>query len=99
MPGEYAKMHAYLACFDISDDKARYRVAKCLSAYGVRVQRSVFEISIETPAELEKIKQQLTDLLDPLDDMRFYALCLSCRKKSHTHDEQRIAIYPSVVII
>lgn len=92
-------MNAYLACFDISDNKIRYRVAKCLSAYGVRVQRSVFEISIETTAELEDIKQQLTELLDPDDDMRFYALCLSCRKKSHHHNNERIAIYPSVVII
>ncbi len=92
-------MHAYLACFDISDNKTRYRAARCLSAYGVRVQRSVYEISIETPNELEEIKQRLIELLDPEDDMRFYAICLSCRKKSHKHDNERIAIYPRVVII
>lgn len=92
-------MFAYLACFDISDDKIRYRAARCLSAYGVRVQRSVFEISVETPTELETIKNQLINLLEPEDDLRFYAICLNCRRKSHKHDGERIAIYPSVVII
>ena len=92
-------MQAYLACFDIIDDRIRYRAVKCLSAYGVRVQKSVFEISVNTPKELEKIKQELVHLLEPEDDMRFYALCLNCRKKSHKHDGSRIAIYPSVVIL
>ena len=92
-------MNAYLACFDISDDKVRYRAAKYLSAYGVRVQRSVFEICIETPTELEQIKQQLSKLLEPDDDLRFYSICLNCRRKSHTYEGDRIAIYPSAVII
>ncbi len=92
-------MYAYLACFDISDDKIRYRAAQYLSAYGVRVQRSVFEISVETTNELDTLKQQLLELLEPEDDMRFYAICLSCRRKSHKHDGERIANYPSMVII
>lgn len=100
MHGEPAsKMNAYLACFDISDDRIRYHVSKCLSAYGVRVQRSVFEISIESPSELEEIKQQLIEMVEPEDDIRFYSMCLNCRRKSHKHDGERIAVYPSVVII
>lgn len=92
-------MNAYLTCFDVSDDRIRYRVSKCLSAYGVRVQRSVFEISVETITELEDLKQQLTELVESNDDVRFYSICLNCRRKSHKYDGERIAIYPSIVII
>ncbi len=88
-----------LTCFDISDDRIRYRVAKCLSGYGVRVQRSVFEISVETATELDDIKNQLAKLIETGDDVRFYSMCLNCRRKSHTTEGERIAIYPSVVII
>lgn len=100
MRGEHVnKMNAYLTCFDISDDKIRYRVTKCLLAYGVRVQRSVFEISIESPAELEEIKRQVIDLVESGDDVRFYSICLNCRRKSHKHDGERIAVFPSFVMI
>ena len=92
-------MNAYLACFDISDDKIRYRTTRCLSAYGVRVQKSVFEITVNTPGELTAIKSELTDILDQDDDVRFYSLCLNCRKKSHKHDDTRVAQFPSVVIL
>ena len=30
-------MKFYLACFDVSDDRVRYRVGKALAEYGVRV--------------------------------------------------------------
>lgn len=92
-------MRAYLACFDISDDRIRYQVAKCLGQYGLRVQYSVFEISIERPKQLHDIKRQLKDLLEPGDDLRFYALCLNCRRNSYTVDDQRIAQFPAVVIV
>ena len=32
-----------LVCFDIVDDRVRYRVVKTLKGYGIRGQKSVFE--------------------------------------------------------
>ena len=33
----------FLVCFDISDDRIRYRTVKVLKGFGKRVQKSVFE--------------------------------------------------------
>ena len=90
---------SYLACFDVSDDKARYRVARALDQYGTRVQRSVFEISLSTPIELQKLKRDLRSHIDGNDDVRFYSLCKNCRQKSHDLEDNRVARFPSFVII
>ena len=92
-------MQAWLVCFDISDDRNRYRVVKHLSEYGVRVQKSVFEISVNSPAELQQLRNDLTHWLDEDDDLRFYFLCLNCRRKSTDLDGRRIAVYPSAIIL
>ena len=34
----------YVAVYDMSDDRERARVEKCLLGYGIRVQKSVFEL-------------------------------------------------------
>jgi len=93
-------MHAYLACFDISDDRTRNRVGDLLGQYGTRVQRSVFEISLRTPAELQRLKEELRSLpFEDDDDIRFYMLCRNCRSASHTLEDGRVALYPSAVIV
>lgn len=92
-------MHTYLACFDISDDKQRRLVSRRLEHFGLRVQRSVFEVSIKNPIELKALKKELDQWVEPDDDIRFYHLCLSCRKKSETTDNERIAQYPLAVVI
>jgi len=92
-------MHAYLACFDISDDRNRDRLARKLGAYGSRVQRSVFEISLRRAHELEALRADLRPLLEAGDDLRFYALCQHCRRQSCDVDGERVAQFPSAVII
>ncbi len=92
-------MHAYLACFDISDDRQRRTVSRRLEHYGLRVQYSVFEISVKNQLELDKLKQELQQEIEVDDDIRFYHLCKACRKKSITVDDTRIAQYPLAVII
>ncbi len=92
-------MKAYLACFDISDDRVRYRVVKKLGAYGDRVQMSVFEISVKTPAQLTAIRKELHALLEPGDKLYFYHICLSCRKKSLDSANEPLMQWPAVVIV
>lgn len=92
-------MHTYLACFDITDDRSRRRVSAILEEYGLRVQRSVFEISINSVAELNKLKVRLTTLLDTGDDLRFYNLCADCRSRSLNALGGRIADFPLAVIV
>jgi len=71
----------FLVCFDIVDDKVRYRVVKVLKGYGVRVQKSVFECANMTEHRFLKMKSQLEDLIDHSEDtVRYYSLCKSCVK-------------------
>ena len=92
-------MHVYLVCFDISDDRIRYRVDKCLGSYGDRVQKSVFEISVKTKPQFKKLQTQLEEMIDVDDKLFFYHLCYSCRKKSVDTNNQPLAQLPAAVIV
>jgi len=71
----------FLVCFDIVDDKTRYRVVKTLKGYGVRVQKSVFECGNMTEYRFIKMKSNLDDLIDYGEDtIRYYPLCRSCTR-------------------
>lgn len=72
----------FLICFDISDDRIRYRVVKLLKGYGVRVQKSVFECGDLTEERFLKLKADIADLVDQTEDsVRFYLLCRGCVRK------------------
>jgi CRISPR-associated protein Cas2 len=92
-------MHIYLACFDISDDKSRERAGKALLAYGERVQKSVFEIAIRRPQDLQAIREALAPLLAPGDDLRFYRLCADCRSQSVDVHGAPLAQFPAAVVV
>lgn len=71
-------MRRYIFCYDISASSRRERVANCLSAYGERVQYSVFEICAE-PKDYNHIVKKVRNLLDVKEDsLLVYALCPSC---------------------
>lgn len=92
-------MHTYLACFDISDDKQRRNISRRLEHFGLRVQYSVFEISVKNNIELEQLKAELEQWVDTFDDIRFYHLCSSCRNQSHRLGEKPIAEFPLAVVV
>ncbi|HRJ53332.1 MAG TPA: CRISPR-associated endonuclease Cas2 [Candidatus Thiothrix moscowensis] len=88
-------MDTYLACFDIQDDRNRLHIVALLEAYGLRVQKSVFEISVQSTKQLLALKISLKFWLEPGDDLRFYHLCHDCRSKSHiVKRDERIADFP-----
>lgn len=68
-----------LVCYDVrTDDRAGRRrlnrVAKICTAYGQRVQKSVFECTITT-TQYEQFKRRLLKVIDPNEDsLRFYRL-------------------------
>ena len=92
-------MQTYLACFDITDDKIRYRVSKLLGGFGNRVQKSVFEVRFKRASQMARVKQQIFDLLEDTDDCRFYAICLNCRRKSQDCAGEQIAVFPAAIVI
>ena len=71
----------WVVCFDISDDKSRNKVGSLLEEYGVRVQKSVFEIEI-SDNKLQKLISKIECLIDEEDSVRFYAMHKNCVKNS-----------------
>jgi len=71
-----------LVCFDIVENRVRYRAVKILKAYGVRVQKSVFECARITEEQFVKMKRRLEDCIDSTQDsVRYYVLCRQCLPK------------------
>jgi len=69
----------YMVCFDITDNKVRYRAVKVLKNYGLRVQKSVFECSGLTEAAFLKMRSDLSHVVDHnVDSIRYYSLCRGC---------------------
>lgn len=67
-----------VVAYDIVDNSKRNRLAKILSSYGRRVQKSVFECRIEDRQYL-KMKQAVEKEIDPeWDSVRYYFLCRKC---------------------
>lgn len=71
----------YLICYDIVSDRRRNKVSKLLEAYGLRVQKSVFECVLDEKQH-EQLLQRLLKLLNKRQDqIRFYPLSANCRCK------------------
>ena len=68
-----------VVCFDICDDRTRYRAVKILKSFGVRVQKSVFECPTLTEEQFLKMQHRLEECIDNLEDtVRYYSLCKQC---------------------
>ncbi len=64
----------WVVCYDITNDRRRYRIMKTLTGYGDRVQYSVFECDL-TEKRRERLTLALQKLVnDQEDSVRFYPL-------------------------
>lgn len=67
-----------LVSYDIVDDKSRSHVARLLEDYGRRVQKSVFEMTIDESVLID-IRQKIEAMVDArVDSVRYYVLCQRC---------------------
>lgn len=74
----------YVVAYDIPSDRRRTKVHKVLSGFGQWTQYSLFELFL-SDKELVLLQNKLEKLLDPKQDsVRFYPLCLACRKRVET---------------
>lgn len=68
----------YLVIYDITDSKRINKVAAILLDYGIRIQKSVFEVCIHDE-NLRKMKMRLHAAIDQdLDGIKIFQLCESC---------------------
>nr|WP_223270029.1 CRISPR-associated endonuclease Cas2 [Nostoc sp. 'Peltigera membranacea cyanobiont' 213] len=86
-------MMFYLVCYDIVSDTRRNKVAKLLEAYGLRVQKSVFECVLDEK-QYETLSKYLFRLVNKREDqVRFYPMS--------AHNRCKVAVLgtqPQVVI-
>jgi CRISPR-associated protein Cas2 len=95
-------MRYYLICFDVHDDRLRYRVVKELRKHGYRVQYSVFEVAFRKRTQLRQLQNRLRWLCDQYGDdgnIRFYRLNQQTLRDSFTLDQQPMMNYPDSIVV
>lgn len=74
----------YLVLYDITDNRRLARAASIVLDYGVRVQKSVYEVRL-TPQTLRMLRRRLAAVIDPEEDgVKIFPLCESCAGRRRT---------------
>ena len=67
-----------IVAYDISSPQRIARVAKILKDYGVRVQKSIFEVSV-TPFVFEEMKERIEAvIITENDGVKYFPVCEKC---------------------
>jgi CRISPR-associated protein Cas2 len=67
-----------LVTYDIADPRRLNRVAKIMKDYGLRVQKSIFEVDV-TIARFKTMRRRIEHELEPLEDgVKYFPLCGKC---------------------
>ena len=84
----------WLVCYDVHDPARLRKCAKHLEGYGQRMQESVFRLWL-TKTGLEKLRWELTEMLDPVDEVMLVPLCPNCVEGiCTTHDSDKPPDWP-----
>lgn len=68
------RKYVILVIYDIVDNKRRAQMVKCLEKYGIRVQKSAFEVYI-SKKKLVKLESEAGSIIDiTCDSLRIYSL-------------------------
>jgi CRISPR-associated protein Cas2 len=85
----------YLVCYDVRDPKRLRHAARLLEGYGQRMQYSIFRVWLSTP-QMEKLRWELTELLEPEDDVMLIPLTSQCvRAIKITHQDIKEINWPT----
>lgn len=67
-----------IVAYDIADPKRLTRVARIVSDYGVRVQKSIFEVMVSDRVFAE-MKTRIEKVIVPEEDgVKYFPLCEKC---------------------
>ena len=76
--------------YDIEDDKKRKKISDALmDAGGLRVQKSVFECSLNK-TQFTKLHKNLSKLREKGDSIRYYFICDRCRGRIILDEETQL---------
>jgi len=71
----------WLLIYDIRDHRRLARVARIMGDYGVRVQKSKFELDLDETSFNEMMARLASEIDPAVDGIKAIPLCLSCRGK------------------
>jgi CRISPR-associated protein Cas2 len=67
-----------LVIYDIADPRRLNRIAKVMKDYGLRVQRSVFEVDVSPPV-FGEMRRRTERVIDPFEDgVKYFPACGKC---------------------
>ena len=76
--------------YDVSMDRRRARLSALLASWGDRVQKSVFECSLE-PSELFDVLARASSMIDAdTDSLRVYRQCVDCGRDATTFGQATV---------
>jgi CRISPR-associated protein Cas2 len=85
----------WLVSYDIRDPKRWRKAVKLVAGCGVRLQLSVFRCWLNR-AQMERLRWELTELLEPEDDVLFMPLCERCHSGIKiTHEASKELDWPT----
>ena len=70
---ENEQRYFVVICYDIYDNKRRYRFAKFMERFALRVQRSVFEGEL-SKSTYERLTSHIGEYIDEEDNIRVYRI-------------------------
>ena len=71
----------WVVAYDVADDDRRARIAAVLSAWGDRIQKSVFECDID-PDDFGNVRERVEAIMDPTTDVvQFLGQCGHCQSE------------------
>jgi CRISPR-associated protein Cas2 len=67
-----------IVAYDIANPRRLNRVAKVVKDYGIRVQKSIFEVNLDNRLFAE-MKSRIENEIDPAEDgVKYFPLCEKC---------------------
>lgn len=67
-----------IVVYDIADSKRLRRVAKTVEDYGVRVQKSVFEVTVDRARFKEMHRRIKLEIEEDEDAVKYFPMCVRC---------------------
>jgi len=67
-----------IVAYDIADDRRLIKIARIMLDYGVRVQKSIFEVSV-THKAFQEMKERVEEVIDfAQDGVKYFSVCQRC---------------------
>jgi CRISPR-associated protein Cas2 len=87
-----------IVTYDIPNQKRRRKVAELMESYGTRVQRSVFECTLDGKTLAELISDIKKLIKRREDKVQIYGLCEGCRLRASICGQGEATVVPDVLI-